>query len=86
MAAIVEIQLQHLRGRLAERRIELVVTDAALDRLARDGYDAAFGARPLKRMIQKEVGDRLALAILENKVADGDTATLDVDDAGFVLV
>ncbi|MFZ4670303.1 MAG: hypothetical protein ACOYML_13445, partial [Microthrixaceae bacterium] len=73
-------------GRLAERRIELVVTDAALDRLARDGYDAAFGARPLKRMIQKEVGDRLALAILENKVADGDTATLDVDDAGFVLV
>jgi ATP-dependent Clp protease ATP-binding subunit ClpB len=86
MAAIVEIQLQHLRGRLAERRIDLVVTDAALDRLARDGYDAAFGARPLKRMIQKEVGDRLALAILENKVADGDTATLDVDDAGFVLV
>ena len=86
MAAIVEIQLQHLRGRLAERRIDLVVTDAALDRLARDGYDAAFGARPLKRMIQKEVGDRLALAILENKVAEGDTATLDVDDAGFVLV
>jgi len=86
MAAIVEIQLQHLRGRLAERRIDLVITDAALDRLARDGYDAAFGARPLKRMIQKEVGDRLALAILENKLADGDTATLDVDDAGFTLV
>ena len=85
MAAIVEIQLEHLRSRLAERRIGLVVTATALERLAHEGYDAAFGARPLKRMIQKEVGDRLALALLEGKVGDGDTVTLDADEAGFRL-
>jgi ATP-dependent Clp protease ATP-binding subunit ClpB len=85
MAAIVEIQLEHLRSRLAERRITLAVTDRALTRLAAEGYDPAFGARPLKRMIQKEVGDRLALALLEGTVGDGDTVTLDADEEGFRL-
>jgi ATP-dependent Clp protease ATP-binding subunit ClpB len=85
LASIVEIQLDHLRGRLAERRITLRTTDEALTKLAHDGYDPAFGARPLKRLIQKQVGDRLALAILEGKVAEGDAVTLDVADDGFVL-
>jgi ATP-dependent Clp protease ATP-binding subunit ClpB len=85
MAAIVEIQLEHLRSRLAERRITLVVTGPALAQLAAEGYDPAFGARPLKRMIQKEVGDRLALALLEGAVGDGDTVTLDADEEGFRL-
>jgi ATP-dependent Clp protease ATP-binding subunit ClpB len=82
---IVDIQLEHLRSRLAERRIELTVTEAARAKLAHDGYDAAFGARPLKRLIQREVGDRLAMAILESEVADGDAVTLDVVDGEFAL-
>ena len=85
LAAIVEIQLEHLRERLAERRIALDVSDAALAKLAHDGYDAAFGARPLKRLIQKQVGDRLALSILEGKLAEGDTVTLGVADGEFTL-
>jgi ATP-dependent Clp protease ATP-binding subunit ClpB len=74
---IVEIQLRHLKERLAARRITLVVTDTAMDKLARDGYDPAFGARPLKRVIQRELGDRLATTILEGKAGDGDTITVD---------
>ena len=62
-----------------------MVTDAARDQLADDGYDPAFGARPLKRVIQKQVGDRLAMALLEGKVADGDTVTLDVVDGSYEL-
>jgi ATP-dependent Clp protease ATP-binding subunit ClpB len=86
LGRIVEIQLELLRRRLADRRIDLVITDAALEKLAHDGYDAAYGARPLKRLIQKQVGDRLAMALLEGKVGDGDTVTLDVVDGGFDLV
>jgi len=85
LGRIVEIQLELLRQRLADRRMDLVVTDAARDKLAHDGYDAAFGARPLKRLIQKQVGDRLAMSILEGEVADGDTITLDVADGSFQL-
>ena len=85
LTSIVEIQLDHLRSRLADRRIQLVVTDAALAKLAHDGYDPAFGARPLKRLIQQQVGDRLAMSILEGKLAEGDTVTLDVADGDFVV-
>ncbi len=85
LRAIVEIQLDHLRQRLADRRISLVVTDAAMAKLAHDGYDPAFGARPLKRLIQQQVGDRLAISILEGKLAEGDTVTLDVVDGDFVV-
>jgi ATP-dependent Clp protease ATP-binding subunit ClpB len=74
---IVEIQLRLLKDRLATRRITLVVTDTAMDKLARDGYDPAFGARPLKRVIQRELGDRLANVILEGRAGDGDTITVD---------
>jgi ATP-dependent Clp protease ATP-binding subunit ClpB len=85
LEGIVAIQLDHLRSRLAERRITLAVTDAAMAKLAHDGYDAAFGARPLKRLIQKQVGDRLAMGILEGKVAEGDSVTLDVADGEFTV-
>ncbi|HLU43386.1 MAG TPA: AAA family ATPase [Microthrixaceae bacterium] len=85
IARIVDIQLARLQERLDERRITLEVTDAARAKLAHDGFDPAFGARPLKRVIQKQVGDRLAMAILEGKVADGDSVTLDVRDGEFEL-
>jgi ATP-dependent Clp protease ATP-binding subunit ClpB len=81
--SIVEIQLVRLRQRLADRRITLVITAAATARLAADGFDPAFGARPLKRVIQREIGDRVAMAILEGNVAEGDTITVDVDSTGI---
>ncbi|MCX7621485.1 MAG: AAA family ATPase [Acidimicrobiales bacterium] len=83
---IVDIQLRNLARRLAEKRLTLEVSEAAKAALAREGFDPAFGARPLKRVIQKEVGDRLALALLEGRYAEGDTVVVDVDEHGdFVL-
>jgi len=78
LGRIVEIQLAGLRDRLAERRLSLTVSDAARDWLADRGYDPVYGARPLKRLIQRELGDRLAMALLEGKVVDGDTVIVDV--------
>jgi ATP-dependent Clp protease ATP-binding subunit ClpB len=87
LSHIVEIQLAGLRERLAARRIELVVTPEAEHALAREGFDPAFGARPLKRVIQREIGDRLAVKLLDGSVADGDTVTVDADaDGGVTLV
>jgi ATP-dependent Clp protease ATP-binding subunit ClpB len=83
---IVDIQLGLLRERLADRRIALEVTPAAADALARQGYDPVFGARPLKRLIQREIGDRLAMAILEGKVAEGDTVTVDATESGEFVI
>jgi ATP-dependent Clp protease ATP-binding subunit ClpB len=74
---IVGIQLGALRGRMADRRIALDVTDSAMARLAHEGYDPSFGARPLKRVIQREISDPVAVLILEGKVGDGDTVTVD---------
>jgi ATP-dependent Clp protease ATP-binding subunit ClpB len=85
LAPIVDIQLDHLRQRLAAKRITLDVTDAAKAKLAALGYDPAFGARPLKRVIQREVADRIAGAILEGQLVDGDDATLDVDGDELAL-
>jgi ATP-dependent Clp protease ATP-binding subunit ClpB len=79
LAQIVEIQLRGLRDRLAARRIGLEVTDAATEALAHQGYDPAFGARPLKRVIQRELADPLAVQILDGKLAEGDTVTVTVD-------
>ena len=70
LGAIVEIQLQYLIDRLAERRITLAVTPAARLALADRGYDAEFGARPLKRLIQREIADPAALLLLEGKVSE----------------
>ena len=66
-----EIQLERLRDRLAERRIDARRHRRCADALAREGYDPAFGARPLKRVIQREIGDRAAVLILEGKVHEG---------------
>ncbi|MGQ0615818.1 MAG: ATP-dependent Clp protease ATP-binding subunit [Acidimicrobiia bacterium] len=82
---IVEIQLDHLRARLRDRRITLDVTSAATALVARQGYEPAFGARPLKRVIQREIGDRLARAILEGTLTDGQTVVVDADDEGLVV-
>jgi len=85
LTSIVDIQLESLRRRLAERRITLDVTEAAKVQLARDGFDPAFGARPLKRVIQREIGDQAAVLILEGKVTDDGTILVDVVDDALVL-
>ncbi|GEB21670.1 ATP-dependent chaperone ClpB [Brevibacterium aurantiacum] len=72
LSSIVDLQIQRLASRLTERRITLEVTDAAEDWLALEGYDPAFGARPLRRLVQREIGDKLARALLSGDVADGD--------------
>ena len=77
---IVSIQLDTWRRRLAERRIELDISDAAMAHLAREGFDPAFGARPLKRIIQREIGDQAALLLLEGKVTDGGAIHVDAGD------
>jgi ATP-dependent Clp protease ATP-binding subunit ClpB len=86
LTRIVDIQLRHLADRLAARRISLEVSDAAKHKLGELGYDPAYGARPLKRVLQKEVADRLARAVLEGTLPDGGNAVVDVDPAGELLV
>ena len=77
---IVAIQLGELRARLAERKIELRLTDAAADHLAATGYDPAFGARPLARVIQRELQDPLAMRLLAGDLRDGDTVEVEAAD------
>jgi len=77
ISVIVTIQLAQLERRLAARRLALVVTDAATKWLGRRGYDPAYGARPLKRLIQREIADRLAMALLEGSYPEGSTVTVD---------
>ncbi len=76
---IVDLQLDRFAARLADRRIALEVTPAARDAIATLGYDPAFGARPLKRVIQREIADRAALLVLEGQIADGGELFVDVD-------
>ena len=80
---IVEIQLGALRKRLAERKISLDLTPAAREFLAREGFDPIYGARPLKRTIQKEIVQPLALRLLQGDFHDGDTIAIDVGDGGI---
>jgi ATP-dependent Clp protease ATP-binding subunit ClpB len=84
--AIVEIQAKKLEKRLLERRIALKMTEKAKEFLAKEGFDPAYGARPLKRVIQKEIQDRLAIRILEGKFKEGDTITVDMDSKKGELV
>ncbi|MFT5201833.1 MAG: ATP-dependent Clp protease ATP-binding subunit ClpB [Candidatus Aldehydirespiratoraceae bacterium] len=79
LVEIVDIQLDGLAGRLAERRLTLEVTDEAKLLLASQGFEPAFGARPLKRLIQRLIGDPLAMALLEGKYLEGATVTVAVD-------
>ncbi len=82
LEAVVEIQLRGLEKRLAERRLKLEVTEAARAWLAHRGYDPVFGARPLKRLIQRQINDPLALALLEGRYEDGDIVIVDVPLGG----
>jgi ATP-dependent Clp protease ATP-binding subunit ClpB len=85
IAQIVDIQLGLLTRRLEERKLTLTLTDAAKAYLAERGYDPAFGARPLKRLIQREVQDPLAMKLLAGEIHDGDTVRVDTGDDGLVF-
>jgi ATP-dependent Clp protease ATP-binding subunit ClpB len=77
LARIVELQVAELGRRLHERRLTLDVSEGARAWLAMSGFDSAYGARPLRRLVQREIGDRLAKAILSGEIADGDTVLVD---------
>ncbi len=83
---IVDIQVKALQARLAERRILLEISDKAREYIAREGYDPAYGARPLKRTLQRTVQDPLALMLLEGKFMEGDTVLVDISMGGEGLV
>jgi ATP-dependent Clp protease ATP-binding subunit ClpB len=83
--SIVDIQLGHLRQRLTDRNIALEVTDKAKAQIAEMGFDVHFGARPLKRVIQSELQNRMAEYILDGHVADGDRVTVDWNGQAFVF-
>jgi ATP-dependent Clp protease ATP-binding subunit ClpB len=80
LSRIVGIQVRSLAGRLATRRLTLQVTDAAQEWLAMTGYDPVYGARPLRRLVQAAIGDRLAKALLSGEIRDGDTVVVDLLD------
>ncbi|WP_457973514.1 ATP-dependent chaperone ClpB [Arthrobacter sp. D1-17] len=77
LARIVELQVAELSQRLHDRRLSLEVTESARAWLAMSGFDPAYGARPLRRLVQREIGDRLAKAILAGEISDGDTVLVD---------
>ena len=81
LTSIVDIQIGQLARRLAARRLELDVTDAAREWLALGGFDPLYGARPLRRLVQTAIGDQLARALLTGEISDGDTVRVDRDDS-----
>ncbi|WP_447980473.1 ATP-dependent chaperone ClpB [Candidatus Nitrospira bockiana] len=83
---IVDIQLGRLRERLAERRITLALTPAALRDVARRGYDPVYGARPLKRLIQQDIETPIARLLVKGELRDGDTATVDLKDGHLEVI
>jgi ATP-dependent Clp protease ATP-binding subunit ClpB len=83
---IVELQLTRLRQMLEERRIRLDISPAAADLIAAEGFDPAFGARPLKRAIQRLVQNPLAMQLLEGVFTDGDTIVVDREDGADRIV
>ena len=82
---IVEIQLNRLRKLLADRKLNLVLTDAARAQLAAEGYDPVYGARPLKRVIQQRIQNPLALQLLQGAFPEGSTIVVDVENGTFVF-
>jgi ATP-dependent Clp protease ATP-binding subunit ClpB len=82
MKRIIDIQIQGLMKRLEERKIYVHLTDAAKDLLVREGYDPTYGARPLKRTIQRRVLDPLALRVLEGDFREGDVVTVEAKGDG----
>src|SRR5690606_26232724 len=85
LGSIVKLQIDLLAQRLADRRLNLEVDQAASEWLALTGYDPAYGARPLRRLVQREIGDRLAKEILAGAVQDGDTVAVTLDEVGDKL-
>jgi ATP-dependent Clp protease ATP-binding subunit ClpB len=85
LAEVVELQLRRLRKRLAERGLGLELTDAAKEQLVESGWDPTYGARPLKRAIQRLVGNPLALRLLEGEFGEGDTVRVDLEDGELVF-
>ncbi len=79
LQGIVRLQIEALNNMLAQKGLTLVVSDQAIDQLAREGYDPVYGARPLKRLIQKKIQDKMALMLLNGEVREGDKIHLDVD-------
>ncbi len=82
---IVDIQLRRLKKLLSERKMDMELTDAAREMIAREGFDPVYGARPLKRALQREVQNPLAVRILEGEFEDGDTVLVDIRDGGTVF-
>uniref|UniRef100_UPI000A800F9D AAA family ATPase n=1 Tax=Streptomyces lushanensis TaxID=1434255 RepID=UPI000A800F9D len=85
LAHIAKLQIDRLARRLAERRLTLDVTGAALEWLAHEGNDPAYGARPLRRLVQTAIGDRLAKEILAGEITDGDTVRVDRFAEGLIV-
>ncbi|MFA5787068.1 MAG: hypothetical protein WDA71_08845 [Actinomycetota bacterium] len=85
LAHIVDIQVDLLRKRLADRHLQIVLSDAAKAYLADKGFDPAYGARPLKRLIQREIQDRLAMKLLKGEITEGDTVEVDAGPEGLVF-
>jgi len=83
---IVDIQLRYLQHRLGERKIELEFGDSARELIMDEGYDASFGARPLKRVIQQRLENPLATELLAGKFGDGDKIRIDADSHKFTFV
>jgi ATP-dependent Clp protease ATP-binding subunit ClpB len=83
--SIVEIQIRHLQNRLADRKIELQLTERAKEVLSRNGYDPVYGARPLKRVIQRDVLSPLALKLMDGTFKDGDHIRVDSDGQGLTF-
>ncbi len=82
---IVQIQLNHARALLAKRNVTIALTEAAVDHLLTEGFDPAYGARPLKRILQRQVVDPLALQIIQGQVREGDHVVIDKDHSGLVF-
>ena len=85
LGEIVELQLERLRARLADRGIDLELTDAAKETLAEAGWDPTYGARPLKRALQRMVENPLAMRLLEGDFADGDRIRVDAQNGELVF-
>lgn len=82
---IVDIQVSLLQRRLAERRVAIELTDKAREWLTEEGLDPAYGARPLKRLIQREIADALALRLLRGDFVEGDRVEVDAGDGGLTF-
>jgi ATP-dependent Clp protease ATP-binding subunit ClpB len=85
LAQIAQIQLEHVETLLGQRDIKLILSDSATELLTEEGYDPVYGARPLKRVIQKQIIDPLASQIIKGEVRDGDTVLVDAQNGAFTF-